>query len=264
MKFKKWFKDMVVLINKLYTQLQSSDDVETLHQYRINLRKLYSLSEVYAKNINKKKSKKLSKIIKKIIKPTAYCRDLELFLIEIDKINCDSYMKEKLHTIFDPKQEKNINNFLHLLKSNEYERKLKKLIFTAKNNDSFIYNIQDINQYKIIKKTNKNIFKKFNKINLNTPPKEFHNLRKEFKKFRYALSIYEKFFKKNRKKFYKEFDLKEILDFFGEIQDNYIRLNFIKSVKKEFNKTQQKELNSHFEIKLQKAKQKLLNAKKKF
>ena len=263
MKFKRWFKDIVVLINELYIKLQKDNkDVEVLHQYRINLRKLYAYIEVYTKNINEKKSKKLSKLIKSIMKPTAFCRDLDLFLIEIDKMNLDILIKEKLHTIFDSQKEKNNKKFLHLLKSSKYKKKLNTLSLIAKNNKSFIYDMQNINQYKIIKKKKNDLFKKINKINLNSLPKDFHNTRKEFKKFRYALNIYDEFFKKNKKEFCEKSNLKEILEALGNIQDNYIRLNFIKSAKQEFTKIQERDLETHFKIKILKAKLRLLKAKR--
>jgi CHAD domain-containing protein len=258
MKFKKWFKNRVIRINNLYARLKNDYDVERVHKYRINLRELYACSEVYAKEIDEGSSKKFSKLIKNILKPTADLRDLDLFINEIDNIECKQPTKKKLKAVFSSKREKAFKKYNNTLKSSNYKNRLKKLKVIAKKSDFFIYEIQNADNDKIIKDTEKSIYKKYNKIDADTSFKEFHKLRKEFKKLRYGLDIYEHCFKKDANKLSIDTSLKELQDAFGAIQDNYVRLKLIESEKDKFTKKQLAELENFFKLKLEESKQELL------
>jgi len=257
MKFKEWFKKRVSLVSSLSTQLQDDYDAEMLHQYRINLRKLHSFSEVYAKQIDEKSSKEFSKLIKKILKPTALLRDLDLFLIEIDAIECSQQTKEQLYIDFNSKREQAFQSFMDRLQSSEYKQKLKKLRLIAEDSDFISYEVKSIDKYKIIKNKEKDIYNEYKRVNSDTSFKELHKLRKEFKKFRYGVDIYRKCFNESSDDLSDIADLKELQDRFGSIQDCYVRLEFIRSIEDKLSKEQGVKLKDLFELKLQSAKQEL-------
>lgn len=258
MKFKKWFKHRVIRITDLFERIKNDYDEERVHKYRINLRRLYALSEVYAKEIDEKSAKKFSKLIKNILKPTADLRDLDLFINEIDNIKCKQQTMKTVHAVFGSKREKAFKKYKNTLKSTKYKKRLKKLKAIAKKSDFFIYEIQNADNYKIIKDTHKSIYEKYNKIDEDTSFKEFHKLRKEFKKLRYGLDMYEECFKKDANKLSTDTSLKELQDAFGAIQDNYVRLKLIEGEKNKFTQKQLLELESFFKLKLEESKQKLL------
>lgn len=257
MKFEKWFKQRVARVNELYGNLKNVYDAEKLHKYRINLRKLYSCSEVYAKEVDERRSKKISKIIKHILKPTAALRDLDLFLNEIDLIVCSQKTKVKLHKVFNFKRDKAFKKYKDAVKSSRYKKKLKKLKLAIKDKNFFIYNIKYSDNYSVIKKREKKIYDEYNKIDINTSFKELHNLRKEFKKLRYGLDIYEHCFKKDMEKLVDSKNLKELQDIFGAIQDNYVRVELIKSAKDELSKKEYVELVSLFTLRLENSRRRL-------
>jgi len=257
MKFKKWLKKRIGLISVLSTELEDAYDVEALHQYRINLRKLHSYSEVYAKKIDEKGSKEFSKLIKFFLKPTVVLRDLDLFLIEIDAIECSQQTKEQLYKDFNSQREQAFEKFMHILQSSEYKQKLKKLKLTTKDSGFLMHEVKNIDKDKIIKDKEKEIYNEYKRVDDNTSFEELHKLRKEFKKFRYGFDIYRQCFNKSSDYIEKISDLKVLQDIFGSIQDCYVRLGFIKGIKDQFTKEQWAELEIFFSLKLQNARQEL-------
>ncbi len=257
MQFKKWFKERINLINKLSLKLEDSNDIEILHQYRVNLRKLHALNEIYLIHIDEKYSKNLFKLIKRILKPTSNLRDLDLFLIEVEFINCSQKIKDKLHKILTYRRKIAFNNYLNILHSKRYKDDLDTLELTIQESELFIFSMQKLNTSKIIKTLEKDMYQKFTHVDINTSSKELHHLRKEFKKFRYALDMYKLCFSCEEEIMHDIEKLKKLQDLFGDIQDNYVRLEFIKSVKSEFTQTQFLKLESYFRAKLQNSKRKL-------
>ncbi|WP_345980888.1 CHAD domain-containing protein [Sulfurimonas sp. HSL3-2] len=254
MGFKRSFKNKIAAVERLYKKLHLDNDIELLHKYRINLRKLYAYSEVYGKKADKKSSEELSRILKKLLKPTSALRDLDLFLVEIEQMECVPKTKTKLHKIFTSKREKRFRSFLN---DEEYKKNIKQLNFMLKKSKLFIYKLEDIDKYAIISKMGRKIYDKFHKIDYNTSLEELHNLRIEFKKFRYALEAYEKHFKQDKSVFDGMYDLKEVQESFGIIQDNNKRLQFIDKVEKKFTKKELRELKAYFDLKIRDAKREL-------
>ena len=254
MGFKRSFKNKTAAVERLYKKLHLDNDIELLHKYRINLRKLYAYSEVYGKKIDKKNSAALSGVLKKLLKPTSALRDLDLFLVEIEQMGCRPKIQKRLHKIFASIREKRFRSFLN---DEEYKKNIKKLNSMLKKSKLFIYKIEDIDKYAIISKMGKKIYDKFHKIDYNTSLEELHDLRIEFKKFRYALEAYEKYFQKDKRVFDGMYDLKEVQESFGIIQDNNKRLQFIGKVENKFTKKEQRELKAYFELKIRDAKREL-------
>ena len=254
MGFKRSFKNKTAAVERLYKKLHLDNDIELLHKYRINLRKLYAYSEVYGKQVDKKSSAELSGVLKKLLKPTSALRDLDLFLVEIEQMGCRPKIQERLHKIFISIREKKFRSFLN---DEEYKKNIKRLNSMLKKSKLFIYKIEDIDKYAIISKMGKKIYDKFHKIDYNTSLEELHDLRIEFKKFRYALEAYEKYFQKDKRVFDGMYDLKEVQESFGIIQDNNKRLQFIGKVENKFTKKEQRELKAYFELKIRDAKREL-------
>lgn len=254
MGFKRSFKNKIAAVKRLYKKLHQDNDIELLHKYRINLRKIYAYSEVYGKKIDRKSSVELSKLLKKLLKPTSALRDLDLFLVEIELMECSPKTKEKLQKIFTSIREE---KFEYLLNNEAYKENIKKVNSMLKKDKLFIYSIGDIDKYAIIKNMAKKIDDRFHKIDNNTSLEELHDLRIEFKKFRYALEAYEKYFNKDKKGFENMYDLKELQESFGIIQDNNKRLQFIEQEEKKFAKKELSELRAYFDLKIRDAKRQL-------
>jgi CHAD domain-containing protein len=257
MKFRKWFENRVSLVSEMYAQLLIKDDIELLHQYRVNLRKLYACSEIYAKEINKHSSKELSKLIKKLLKSTALLRDIDLFLIDIESLGCCSLTKDKLRTILKLKRDNTFETYMQTISSDEYRSNLEHLMVMTKDKKFFVYQIQNIDKYRVISDVHRSRYEELASINMQTPSHELHNLRKEFKKFRYAFDIYEQCFSHNKEVDFDFAKLKRLQDLFGEIQDNFVRLELIRSIKDELSEGNFLELQDYYELKLFASKQAL-------
>ncbi|QOY53333.1 CHAD domain-containing protein [Candidatus Sulfurimonas baltica] len=262
MDFREWFEENADVTNELYIKLDNYEDIEVLHKYRVNLRRLYACSEVYAKQLNKKKSKELSRLVKKIIKPTSALRDLDVFLGEIDTFACSLKTKEKLHSLLTLKRVSLFKVFSSSIKSVEYKKNLKDFHEMSKSDEFFIYKkINKANNYKIIRDIEKNIYEDFNKIDKNTSFTELHELRMKFKKFRYGLNIYEQCFENNKKISTDLSKLKILQDLFGAIQDNLVRLKLVESLEGKLTKKQLLELKNYFKKNLKRAREKLFTFK---
>lgn len=257
MDFRNWFEDRVILVSKIYTQLLKKDDVELLHQYRVNLRKLYACSEIYAKEIDPKSSKEFSKLIKNMLKPTALLRDIDLFLLDIKSLMCSDKLKNILYNIIVLKREVVFKTYRDTLKSDEYKNSIEILTSIAKEREFFIYAIDMIETDKIITDVQKKRYLEFSKVNMHTSFGELHTLRKDFKKFRYALEIYEHCFSSGEAVSYDAHKLKRLQDLFGAIQDNYVRLNLLKSIENDLFYDELLKLKTHYIIKLLSAKEEL-------
>jgi len=257
MDFRNWFEDRVILVDKIYTRLLKEDDIELLHQYRVNLRKLYACSEVYGKEIDAKSSKEFSKLIKKLLKPTALLRDLDLFLLDIKTLKCSDKLKNILYNMIVLKREMIFKTYRDRLKSDEYKNSIEILLFITKESEFFIYAVDIIEPDKIIADVQKKRELEFSRVNMHTPFRELHNLRKDFKKFRYALEIYEQCFSSDKSFSYDAKKLKRLQDLFGAIQDNYVRLNLLKSIEDNLFYDELLMLKSHYVIKLLSAKEEL-------
>ncbi|WP_373003814.1 CHAD domain-containing protein [Sulfurimonas sp.] len=255
MKFKKWFENRVSVVSEMHAQLLKTDDIELLHQYRVNLRRLYAYSEVYAKEINKHSSKELSKLLKKLLKSTALLRDIDLFLIDIESIGCCHFTKDRLRTVLKLKRDNTFKIYMQTIGSAEYKSNLELLMMMTKEREFFVYKIQNIDKHKIISDVEKSRYEELARVDMQTPSHELHKLRKEFKKFRYALDIYEHCFFDNRDFDFDFAKLKRLQDLFGEIQDNFVRLELIRSIKEELTEGDFLELQDYYELKLFDSKQ---------
>ena len=229
-KFKNIFHDKINLIENLYEQLCVNYDVEVLHKFRVNLRKIYAYNEVFGKKINEEDSRKFKNLLKKIIKPTSVLRDLDLFLIEIDQMHCSEETKRKLYDTFTLQRDSIVQDF----SKPEYRENLQSLKSIMKKNRLFEYNFQKLDKITILRSISIELSREFDKINEATPLEKLHKLRIKFKKFRYALEMYLNYFNDENKEIDNFYNLKELQDLFGTIQDNSIRIEFIESLENGF------------------------------
>jgi len=257
MEFKKWFQERVNLVNKLYEKLESEYDVEILHQYRVNLRKLHACSEIYTKQVDKQYAKYLSKNIKYLLKPTSSLRDLDLLLIESKLIDCSEKTKIKLYKVVDLHREKLYKESISTLNRPEYRNSLETLYLATREGTYFLNNLEKLDKYKIIKKLETSIYSEFGEIDENISFSELHSLRKKFKKFRYAQDIYNLCFNDSIDASSDIKKLKKLQDFFGAIQDSDVRLAFVRDMQNEFYEEEFLELESYFQTELSMAKEKL-------
>lgn len=243
----------------LYKQLSCEGDIETLHQYRVSLRKLNALNIYYIEKIDKQTYKKLSKLLNNLLKPTAKLRDLDIFLLDSVKLNCSKTCKDDLKYALLDLRQTTCKTFKKQIFSSKYINDLKAL--------SNIINKKNILEIKISKSDTKNIILRFSKelfeqlyqINEHSSLKELHKLRIKFKTFRYALIACKKC--GDISKFTTL--LKELQDMFGKIQDNNIRVKIVSAIDKKLSTKQKQTLNQELVSNLHDAKAKLFEYAKK-
>ena len=255
MKIMQWITQKVTLINELFMQLEHYEETEILHQYRVNLRKLQSFTQIYSKEIEKKNVPKFTKIIKKIIKPTSKLRDLDVFLDDIHLIECSLHAKNALKILLVSQRKVALEEFLYQKETLEYKQNLSQL--GALVHDCKL-RIDKEESAEIIKKLDKKMRKKFHKINSDSSLRELHRLRIDFKILRYGLALHNECFETEEILSLELYDLKMLQDLFGVIQDNNSRLQFIFDNNDQFSQEEYLELKSYFEEKIDTARRNLL------
>lgn len=258
MKFNQIFLEKFEYIKKLYEVLTKEYEVEHLHKYRVNLRKIYAYNNIFCKNIDENRAKEFSKLLKQVIKPTSLLRDLDLFIIEIDTLTLNSQTKESLCKIFELQREP----LLKEIESKDYKKSLYKLAHIFKTETLFKTDFDEINSYTLLSSMSQKLSERFFKISEETALKDLHKLRIKFKKFRYALELYDALFENGSYSVNKMFDLKDLQDLFGIMQDNEVRKMLIESIGDEIGEDDKTLLISGFEKNIINAKQELLRLKK--
>jgi CHAD domain-containing protein len=254
MRFDKIFLDKIAYIMSLYEELEQKYEVEHLHKYRVNLRKIYAYNEVFCKSIDEIRAKEFSKLLKKVIKPTSMLRDLDLFLIEMDTLPISSWTKEHLSELFELQREP----LLKEIRSEDYQKNLHKISDILSVDDLFQkeFDIKESNE--ILENMSKKLFSEFFLIKEERSLKDLHKLRIKFKKFRYALELYKEYCDEKDQSINKMFDLKDLQDLFGIMQDNDVRKMLIESLGCEIDASDKAVLISGFEQNIVNAKQKLM------
>ncbi len=217
MRFDAIFLDKMVFVSGFYEALLQEYGAEYLHKYRVNLRKIYAYSEIFCYEIDPISAKEFSKFLKKIIKPTSLLRDLDLFCIEIDSFAITAKSKKHLHVSCEEQRKP----LLKEMQSETYKKNLYELEHIFKNNPLFENEFDEQNSYKLLVATSQTLLGAFTSITQETTPKDLHKLRIQFKKFRYALELYDEHFSHDKLSIM--FDLKALQDIFGTLQDNEVR-----------------------------------------
>jgi CHAD domain-containing protein len=252
-KFKNIFQDKIDLALKLYKHLCTDYDVEDLHKYRVTLRKMLAYNQVFGVHINEENSKMVSKLLKNIIRPTSSLRDLDLFLIEIDSLKCSAQTKVKLNQVFTCKRDALVVYF----KDDEYKKSLEELKVLTKKNELFESDFRKLDKIAILQNMSEKLSKRFSLLDENSSLEKLHKQRIKFKRFRYALEMYLHYFSDEDPQLENLYDLKELQDIFGIIQDNSARIEFIEDVRHEFETHEIENLLSDLNQKIKNAKQEL-------
>ena len=255
MKFKNIFQNKIDLVEKLYKSLCTAYDAEDLHKYRVNLRKMLAYIQVFGTHIDKDNAKIVSELFKAIIKPTSLLRDLDLFLIEIASMPCCEHNKANLHKVFALKRDALLVKF----KEDTYKQNLDTLRLEMKSNKLFEADFQKLDKVAVLQKMSEKLSKQFNLMNQNSSFEELHKLRIKFKRFRYALEIYQHYFDDENQKIKNLYDLKELQDLFGIIQDNNMRLELLAVVSDELINDEYTLLKTNLNLEIEDAKQKLFS-----
>ena len=253
MKFKNIFQDKIDLALKLYKHLCTDYDVEDLHKYRVSLRKMLAYNQVFGVHLDEVNAQIVSKLLKNIIRPTSSLRDLDLFLIEIDVMRCSAQSKKKLLQIFTSKRDLLIDHF----KDDAYKKSLQELKVLTKKNKLFEGDFHKLDKITILKNISEKLSKQFSSIDENSSFEKLHKQRIKFKRFRYALEMYLHYFSDEDPQLENLYDLKELQDIFGIIQDNSARIEFIEDVRNEFEIHEIENLLSDLNQKIKNAKQEL-------
>lgn len=254
MRFGNMFEQKVETIVGLYEDLCNNYDVETLHKFRVTLRKMYAYNMVFGKKLKNFEYKECKNILKNVIKPTSLLRDLDLFVIEIEDLPLSLGTKEILLDIFLQKQ---MREFSYLL-TPEYQQKFQEFIVFFRTNECLEREISTSFMYDTLCDVQQHILKKFSQINEKTPAAKLHKLRIEFKKLRYAIEGYNEFVSSETDEVKTLLDLKEIQNLFGAIQDNHTRKDLVVAVENEIDTIEMIELKHYFDSKSESARVHLL------
>ena len=252
MQFGKMFYEKIEHALKLYQQLHVTYDVELVHKFRVTLRKMYAYNSLFGKEIDKAKTKECKAILKSVIKPTSLLRDLDLILLEIEELPVQADTKAFLMQEFTKLQ----NREKEIILAPSYQKRLEELEQYLKNSEQFLENISYIGIYAVLTDFQNRLLKKFLKINAHTSAVKLHELRKEFKMFRYALDCYNEQCQFERKEIESFFNLKKLQDLFGVIQDNHTRMELIALLQLDIG--EKIALEQYFSLQSENAKQQLL------
>ena len=258
MRFDKIFLDKMRSIIRFYEELIQEYQVEYLHKYRVHLRKIHAYNEIFFQDIYQIKANSLSKLLKKVIKPSSLLRDLDLFIIEIDSFDVSFETKERLREIFQQQREILLNE----IKSDAYKKNLYELSEIFSIDPLFQSDFDEKKSYEILVTMSENLFGAFILLTKETALKDLHKLRIKFKKFRYALELYEEQFYDKSRQMSTMLDLKELQDLFGIMQDNEVRKTLLESFGNEIDTDEKAILVSSFEINIANAREKLMQLKK--
>ncbi len=256
MKIEKGFQKNLLVLAKLYKKLDIHSDSEILHKYRIAIRKMQAYLYVYGYLYDQKQKKKMQKFLKNLLQPTSIIRDLDLFLIQIQKLSCDQEAKAVLYNIFDRKRTKLM---CKLLCSKKHKKNYAQLNSLVQKKKFAVIDIEDESALRVLKAIRKKFLDKYAIIDQESDFKELHTLRKELKLLRYASEYYDELFT-TETDFLQELDkFKTMQDLFGNLQDNVTRLKLIKSKKKRFREEDYKTFYNFYTTEVKNAKKELLD-----
>jgi CHAD domain-containing protein len=224
MNLRKLFDKRFSKVDRLYSKLYNAYEQEELHQYRVNLRRLYAYNDIFIKNIDPESYKKFEKVLHRLLKPTSGFRDIDLFVEQIDTLECAVPLRQKLYEIFDVQRKQAFLDYTQAFCSKKYKKRLKRLQQLIEE-EVVLKRHDDLE--KIVEESANALYGRFLRLSSNASLSKFHKLRIEFKKFRYAYEAYEKHGRYMVNLPFNRAKLMLLQDLFGGIQDNHARLRFI-------------------------------------
>ena len=205
--------------------LQKDNDPERLHQLRVALRKIRSISQFFD-------NKELATLAKIIMKKTNEARDLDVYIIWIEQY--EKLLPKKLANSLQPlksqlqKRRKEAYHILvQSLQSKEFAYLLSKLqSFSQKEPTKKIPAI--IVGKDLINKQLKKVIKKARSLSSHSKPHTYHLLRIQIKKLRYLLEFFSPIFDQKNPKIIKK--IKKFQEILGTHQDFMVQITYIESI----------------------------------
>jgi len=201
--------------------LQTKED-ESLHQFRINIRKIRSLLYLHREFFQKNIYKSLNKSLKQIASATNFKRDLDVFIKKVKDFDMEDSSFFDYLTNLSQEEDKKIEQ---LLKSEDFNDTLFNLELFLKVMD--FYSFETIKlpamryAHKKIEKNYKRVKEESLKLKPSSPIEEYHKIRIEIKKLRYLMEFYS--INKKRKR------LVKLQNDFGKLNDTYNQIKIIKN-----------------------------------
>lgn len=175
-RFHKHFKQREKNVFQSLNDFDASPDKDSMHHFRVELKKLKALIRFLHETDNKHKLNKASKKLESIFKAAGEIREYQLILQWLRENNFTSIEKE-----FYP--EENLNKLCNYFHSciDEYKNNLDKVMKIC---DENVTDIHEKTEEKYIDDLNLMIEEKLSE---NLPTSEWHELRKIIKRWKYAL-----------------------------------------------------------------------------
>ena len=225
-----------------YSLLDDRYDNESLHQYRVSIRRFKSFINFFKNEINSNERISINDIIKMLLKPTSKSRDFDVVKEEYIFPSCDKHPDDNDFRALKNRSEKTQtelhDNTLDQLSSGNYLNLLNELQNWvdskkwAKKLTHAQYNTLNKNPEKLIKKKIKkryhNILKDKKDV-LTYTQKELHKLRINIKELRYIIDDLG-FLVKHKK--YELEHLKNLQNILGKINDTYVAERVINDLSK--------------------------------
>ncbi|GIX40673.1 MAG: hypothetical protein KatS3mg129_0406 [Leptospiraceae bacterium] len=247
-----------ILKHNLEKVINQEYNIETIHKYRVYIRRLRSILEEFINEI--KIELNLIYELREFFRKLGKIRDYDILIENLEKYhkelqnienkNLDTCI-EILNKEFEKKRKKRINQLIDFLDSKKYKKIIDDLEYLKDNIKFKNFYISDSDTHSIIFLILSKFYKLLSHSYWNIEIydiKALHHLRRQIKRTRYYMELFKKFYKKNDE--YKNIinQLKELQDISGEIVDLFV-------LKDELEKFQRKHIsdisdNNESEIKL--------------
>lgn len=174
-----------------------SNEVEALHQFRVNIRKTRSLLQSMSKIFDDTINNRFIKDLKLIALSTNQKRDMDVFMEYLDTL--DEIEAEEIKEALKSQEDLHVNNVHEMLHSEEYARIMQEWGVVIKDEDGFFKGkmgnspLKKVGAISLIKRLKK-MKKKLLVLDESTQLYHFHSVRIEFKRLRYLSEFFSEFF----------------------------------------------------------------------
>lgn len=232
-------KTELLFLSQMKPFLLEDNDIEDIHNFRVVLRRLRGVMNLFKKYFNKERYLETYQTLKKLFAQTSEIRDCDIFLQNIS-IYMEHFPEtqktfELIKKDLVRKRGRAFKKFSTFLQDGSFEKTFEQLLGNL-NNDFLLDN--NTSTYKALKKVlNSNLKKISNYISdkdqIYPDDEGLHSFRIRLKKIRYLFEIFSSLFKtKRHAKFLKQ--LKNIQDKLGLNQDLAFQMNFISAYEERF------------------------------
>ncbi|NVO54974.1 CHAD domain-containing protein [Rhodobacteraceae bacterium B1Z28] len=207
-------------------------DTEFLHDYRVSLRRVRSVLDLFKGVFSERQSAELKQVFSDLMAPTGRVRDLDVYLLEKDIYF--NLIPSKLHVgldvmfeQFEKQRAQELSRLSRRFRSAAYDRSMNTLIELFSVTDRLEPGpnaTRGANEYAcaLIWKRYRKVCKLARSINEETPDKAVHDLRIDCKKLRYLMEFFAPLFARKRFKLILK-PLKKLQDSLGLFNDYSIQ-----------------------------------------